>query len=46
MSSPQISTKAEGETDRCEAMCHKEHNDAVELEHVQRLSSNPWSPVN
>ena len=44
-SNPQSSTKAEGETDPCGAMCHKQHNDAVELEHAQRLSSNPRSPL-
>ena len=37
---PQLSSKAEDETDRCGAICHKQHNDAVELEHEQRLSSN------
>ena len=39
----QPSSKAEDETDRCGATCHKQHNDVVELEHAQRLSSNPWS---
>ena len=40
---PQLSSKAEGETDRCEAICHKLHDDAVGSEHVQKQSSNPWS---
>ena len=42
---PQLSSKAEGETDRCGAIYHKQHNDAVELEQAQRLSYNPWSPL-
>ena len=44
-SNPQLSRKAEGETDRCEAICYKQHIDAAELEQAQRLSSNPWSPL-
>ena len=42
-SNPQLSSKAEDETDRCGAICHLQHNDVVE--HAQRLSSNPWSPL-
>ena len=45
MSNPQLSSKAEDETDWCGAICHKQHNDVVEPEHAQRLSSNPWSPL-
>ena len=39
----QSPSKAEDELDQCGAICHKQHNDVVELEHAQRRSSNPWS---
>ena len=45
MSNPQLSSKADGETDRCGAICNKQHIGAVELENVQKQSSNPLSPM-
>ena len=46
MSNPEFPSNAEDETDRCEAFCYKEHSGAVDLEHVQKQSSSPWSPLN
>ena len=43
-SNPQPSSKAEDETDRCGAICNKQHNDVVELEQAQRLSSTLGLP--
>ena len=43
MHNPQLCNKAECETGQCGANCDKQHNGAVELEHVQKQSSNPWS---
>ena len=45
MSNPQLCSKTEGETGRCEAICYKQHSGADELEHVQKQSSNPGSPL-